>query len=763
MTGDHFESNDKTAPREGHPGSRGPDETANGLPREEAAGGPGADDEFLLELGDLEDAAELQPQSGLLRADDDLGLDGLFDRPVQASSGDREASDEDDALFNASGHLGGIGSAFRGAKPAPEFVEDHAGWLGDDVDMAAMLGETRPQDSTSRSGAFASEFEGEAELDPFDVGEIEVENLDELERGDAPMAAEEEDGSFVLFDAQDDAEMEQAIAPGLKFLGEAKEQPVDLEAEAEFASSTPASFDRLPESAAPDEDWAPLAASSFGGPLLPKGEAEQASDDSHTGFESTFGSGSRAFDLEVGNDDPSSDASITPQWSGTEFTLDSSDLTGDDGAAPTAVRFDRVSSSQRPLAGSGAANDADLGASFETDEDSDQPIEELDPIYGDLASSGDPESMGYERWDDSEEVAAQRQAEFEEVAGIAEDEEVAPPPLRVVGTSTRRGLLVKRLAAAAAVLVMVGLTALGVFPEWFGMGGEPTNVDRIEIARPKIDVSLPPPVAIEEPKDPSTEPSEPTSTTDPTDGEPPPVGDTPPDIELPVIPDPPILTEPVVPVPPVVVAGEPKPPEPSRKPNAEPDFSPLPVGEFLEILGPTRAATVSAEGTIAIGTKALALLRNDEIFVGVVRSMDADQVTLDLQPGEVHIALASLSRISSLDQAISEESMEAEHGFVRLHNETRFFGRILRDPETGALIVQSDQSRIVLPRREIVEFGASGASNTQVLLEGDSTWLEQRVRDQLQSLGGRQPAARVPDAGRESDLTAPPSAPLRSR
>jgi hypothetical protein len=762
MTGDHFESNDKTAPREGHPGSRGPDETANGLPRDDAAGGLGADDEFLLELGDLEDAAELQPQSELLRSDDDLGLDGLFDRPVQAASGDREASDEDDALFNASGHLGGIGSAFRGAKPAPEFVEDHAGWLGDDVDMAAMLGETRPQQSTRKSDAFASEFDGDAELDPFDVGEIEVENLDEIERGDAPVAAEEEDGSFVLFDAQDDAEMEQAIAPGLKFLGDAPTEAVDPAADTEFESSVPTSFDRQPKSAVPDEDWAPLAAASFGGPLLPKGEADQDSDDSQTGFESTFGSGSRAFDLDVANDDTASETSITPQWSGTEFTLDSSDLTDDDGTAPAAVRFDSVFGSQRPLAGSSSTNAADLGASFETDEDSDQPIEELDPIYGDLASSGDPESMGYERWDYSEEVAAQRQAEFEEVAGIAE-EEVAPPPLRVVGTPTRRGLLVKRLAAAAAVLLVVGLTALGVFPEWFGMGGEPTNVDRIEIARPKIDVSLPPPVAIEEPKDPSTEPNEPTSTTDPNDGEPPPVGDTPPDIELPVIPDPPIFTEPVVPVPPVVAGGEPKPPEASRKPTAEPDFSPLPVGEFLEILGPTRAATVSAEGTIAIGTKALALLRNDEIFVGVVRSMDADQVTLDLQPGEVHIALASLSRISSLDQAISEESMEAEHGFVRLHNETRFFGRILRDPESGALIVQSDQSRIVLPRREIVEFGASGASNTQVLLEGDSTWLEQRVRDQLQSLGGRQPAVRVPDAGRESDLTAPPSAPLRSR
>ncbi|MGE0144087.1 MAG: hypothetical protein AB7I19_08805 [Planctomycetota bacterium] len=739
MTGDHFESNDKTAPREGHPGSKGPEETANGLPREDGAGGAGADDEFLLELGDLEDAAAQQPQPEIQQADDEFGLDGLFDRPALSASDDVDANSEDDALFNASGHLGGKGTAFRGAKPAPEFVEDHAGWLGDDIDMAAMLGETRPQSSSRSSDRFSSGFEDEsaAELDPFDVGEIEVENLDELDRGDVPTPSEEEDGNFVLFDAQDEAEMEQAIAPGLKFVVDPRKDTTDVESEEDFEVQSTTSFDRLSTSGALDEDWAPLAATPLGGPLLSHDDDEQASEDPRSGFESNFGTGSRAFDLDLSDEDATSETAITPQWSGTDFALDSA-------------------------ADSDSAGNADLGASFENYEDSEQPIEEQDPIYGDLAASGDPESLGYERWDDSEEVAAQRQAEFEEVAGIAEEAEFAPPPLRVVGAPTRRGLIVKRLAAAAAVLLVVGLTALGVFPEWFGMGGEPTSVDRIEIARPKIDVSLPPPV-VEEPQDPSTEPSEPTTPTDPTDVQPPPVGNTPPDIELPVIPDPPILTEPVVPVPPVVVVGEPKAPEPVRKPNAEPDFSPLPVGEFLEILGPTRAAAVSTEGTIAIGTKALALLRNDEIFVGVVRSMDADRVTLDLQPGEVHIALASLSRIASLDEATSDESMEAEHGFVRLQNETRFFGRILRDPESGALIVQSEQSRIVLPRREVVEFGASGASNTQVLLEGDNAWLEQRVREQLQNLGGRQPAIRAPDTLRESEFTGTPSAPSRSR
>ena len=155
-------------------------------------------------------------------------------------------------------------------------------------------------------------------------------------------------------------------------------------------------------------------------------------------------------------------------------------------------------------------------------------------------------------------------------------------------------------------------------------------------------------------------------------------------------------------------------------------------------------------------------MRNDEVFVGVVRRMDADLVTLDLEPGEVSLALAGLSRIEPLATAGSDELTEAERGFVRLKNSTRFYGRILRDPESGSLIVQEDRQRIVLPKDQVSSFGSSGSSSTQVVLEGDDEWLNQRVREKLKQFGsGTKAATGTPGEELGPNPSVPPAAPSR--
>jgi hypothetical protein len=359
-----------------------------------------------------------------------------------------------------------------------------------------------------------------------------------------------------------------------------------------------------------------------------------------------------------------------------------------------------------------------------------EAVEEHDPIYGEHAAAApeasfEPPAAEPEGFEDDPELAATMV-------------ESAPPALRVVAPASRSRTWGRRAAAAAVLVLGAGAAVLAIEPKWLGLGANDPVIERVEVARPRIDVSLPPPVT---PNDGNPVTPPPVETQTPTPQDPPveplPVDPDPVD-STPQLPDPtpppvdPRVELPVPVEPPIVVTPAPTTPS---KPTLEPNFSPMMVGEYLEVISPVKDDAVAVPGVLPIGTRALAMMRNDEIFVGVVRRMDAKVVTLDLEPGEVSLALASLTRIQPLAEAGLDESMEAERGFVRLKNATRFFGRILRDAESGRVIVQVDGTRISLPKDQVDSFGASGSSPTNVVFEGDSDWLDQRVRQQLLQLG----------------------------
>lgn len=699
MTGDRFEEHDE------HPH---PEDIQARRPQSEdleSASRGVDDDEFLIELDELDADAGSTPEPLLdapsKQAGDGFGLDGLFGTAGGADAEFVGGDAELDQLF-AGGGATAPGTSFAGAKPVPDFVEDHAGWLGDDVDLGAMLGEVQP------SGQGAAEEAEEFEEDPFDLAAIEVEQVE----GEAELQQfVVDDGSLGVV----------AAAAETEDLGVVEETV---------------------EGAHRDDAWAPLAAQGESNPLL----ASEAQDDLQ----------------DIFAEETAEEAAPAASWQGGDFTREAepeAEVDANSFAASFGPGKQRGQEADW-TSPQGATQAEDVGTWFDQSaEAAESPVEgedELDPIYGDL-QEGDPAVAEQAAWDAEAARAEDAQAEFEETLT-----EAVAPQLRVVGSGRADGSRWRRYAAAAAVLV--GLAGAGVMlePEWFGMGSDVSTVERVEVARPKIDLTVSPPVTpvnptpVEVPT-PTKDPV-PVTPTDPHATDPQPVDPTPVDptpVTPPVEPTP-VGTDPVPHV-------DPTPTTPVTPPRTDlrPNFSPLVIGESLEVVAPVEEAQAGSGGALPIGTRAMAMMRNDEIFIGVVRKMDANFVTLDLEPGEVSLDVAALTRIEPFATAGSDELTEAERGFVRLNNSTRFYGRILRDPESGALIVQEDHQRIVLPKDQVANYGSSGATSTAVVLEGDDDWLNQRVRDQLKQFGNGGKPADAPGTSPNGGAVVPPAPPGR--
>ncbi len=680
-----------------------------------AADDPLLDDEFLLELDEFDEPA-VAPATRVAPSSVS-GLEGLFDAPAR---GENAETTEYDELFDAHAAPSGARSTmgFAGAQPAPEFVEDHAGWLGDDVDLGNMLGEVPPAQPK-----FPAAEPGDPRDDggdPFALEDIEVESLDEL-------AAPKSDSEF-----EDDR-----------------------------GPAAPAHGDSVPAVAADQDDWAPFDGEARGGPMLGADDQLVFVDD----------------ELGGETDQASAEDSTRPAWAGSEFTVDvAARLARDNDTEPATTDEDLAPQGASagfgfPTRGADAdyirsqGGTLDIGDELEVAPES---LDEADPIYGDLAEA-QPGADASEPEGDGEIGLAEPEFASDDSELAASIVESPASALRVVGSSKRSPMRWRRWAAAAVLLICVGGAIVAIEPGWLGLGAQDPGVERVEVARPRIDVALPPPQVVVEPRieptptDPSTEPVTPVPDESETPGTTPVV--PPVEVAIPV---------PVPPIDPIAVGTPPVPPVEGTKPvtpsttaSVTPNFSPLMVGEFLEVIAPVDTVAATVPGSLPIGTKALALMRNDEIFIGVVRAMDSDTVTLDLEPGRVSLAMASLSRIEPLAVADSSEAIEAERGFVRLKNETRFYGRVLRDPATGKVIVQDEGTRIVLPQDQVDTYGSSGSSATRVVFEGGDNWLDQRVREQLIQLGRggvRNESNSAPgEDGAASTRTIVPSAPLPGR
>ena len=293
----------------------------------------------------------------------------------------------------------------------------------------------------------------------------------------------------------------------------------------------------------------------------------------------------------------------------------------------------------------------------------------------------------------------------------------------------RRGLM----SLAAAALVIAGAGIVFVKPEWVGLGGEPEVTQRADIPRPKaveqITPPTPPPVVVKADPKPVVEP--------------PPVivkADPKPPVE-------PVVTPPVEPVPPVAQDTEP----PAMEQESVNIGDSL-LMRLMQVQQPKAVAAATLPNGIVAGSQAFVQMHNGNFFVGSVKAVDAEHLTLRMEKGEITLGLADLKALFPIASTEFQELKKVQQGFVRLTNRNRLHGAILQTQDDH-VVLEMKSNRIVIPRQEIEELGQEKRTGVHLADEEDDSWVT-RLLDRLGKDPKQVPQARD-EAQPEPGQTAP--------
>lgn len=355
---------------------------------------------------------------------------------------------------------------------------------------------------------------------------------------------------------------------------------------------------------------------------------------------------------------------------------------------------------------------AQLEDQLEDPLDAEGTEDDFDPIYGDARQ-------------DEGDVDAELSDATESEPDYAEYEEAyaeADPALVVIGAPVRARRRAWRVfAAAALLLVAAGGTLAVARPDLVGLADPVRLVDRVEIARPMIDVVVAPPTPVVEPTPDLVVAVTPA---------PPPVVE-PPVVEPPVV-EPPVVTRPVPPVPVAIAPPVPVTPEAPPSGVLAPSNDLSRVGEDLEVRvaeAPVRGRVHELADGIATGNQAFAQLKNLNFFVGRVKAMDANFITLALDPGEITLAFEELTAIVPLASEEYRMMQGGQESFVRLRNSNRLFGRILANGGIADnIVIEVQKNLVTIPRHAIEEIGGQSALGVQVLQDDGGDWVERLLR-----------------------------------
>ena len=355
----------------------------------------------------------------------------------------------------------------------------------------------------------------------------------------------------------------------------------------------------------------------------------------------------------------------------------------------------------------------------------------------------------------------------------------AAAPAAVVGGRRTAGRTLRLVGSLAASVAVLGGAALAVLrPEWFGLRFEPEQAQRVQVERPRLEMTVPtpPPVAVPTPPVEAPPPvvvavPQPVSSAPPV--EPPPVVPTPTPTEVAPVPAPvPPTTTEVTPAPTPVEPPPVPPTEPAVVPNAEPLTAvvapaPAPVATDADPQWPVAAAKPNPTTPVASGgdpgkaglvrigddllvgaqetgparvvegmlpgSRAFAQLHNGNYFIGSVKSADRERITLRVGTGEVTLQTAAIAKLTELGSADYDELQKVTSGFVRLTNNNRLVGGILSGIADDHIVLEFRSNRVMLPKSaigEVVEGDDDATVRLRTTREEDD-WLRQLAERQL--------------------------------
>jgi hypothetical protein len=156
------------------------------------------------------------------------------------------------------------------------------------------------------------------------------------------------------------------------------------------------------------------------------------------------------------------------------------------------------------------------------------------------------------------------------------------------------------------------------------------------------------------------------------------------------------------------------------------------------------------------GSRAFAQLHNGNYFIGKVKHVAAEAITLRVETGEVTLSKVDIAQLKRLGSSDYDRLQQATKGFVRLRNNNRLIGGILSEIADDHVVLQFRSNRVILPKSAVGEIVPGSSDGGHVRL-GTTTeeedWLKQLSERQL---GNGQEASAKPEAVRVPPRSGPP-------
>jgi outer membrane biosynthesis protein TonB len=443
------------------------------------------------------------------------------------------------------------------------------------------------------------------------------------------------------------------------------------------------------------------------------------------------------------------------QWNGNELELDDpsttpaafAPTTDAESAEPMEFALDGAEEPWQAEAAAGAPEDF-LGLAGQQDDETSGEF--ADEAAESDAQAGEDDAAPAA---DADEYEPAPEEEYAAVDGGAE------APVYEFAPSRGSRFAVVMGSIAATLALVAGAAVVVMRPQWLGIETGGTKLTVAKVERPHVDVELAMPAVVAvapteptpiapTPVEAQPAPSQPVANAEPVVAPQPVAIPTPPaaTVEPTVVPQPvatvtapvvaptpaPAQPAPVAVVPPTPVAT-PTASQPSTQPVAATPVVAWPVARGAE--SPTVARARKSSGTLVRvgedtmlgeadasaaerravdgvipGVRAFAQLRNGNFFIGAVKSVDDERVTLRTAEGEVTIGKVDLARLTGLGTSDYEALQKATEGFVRLTNSNKLVGGILSQIADDHVVLEFRSNRVILPRSAVGEVVAGQAA-----------------------------------------------------
>lgn len=726
------------------------------------------------------------------RLDEDFVLEdlveedeGAFEAPSAEVDADPEEPSEhveatvEDLLFADEEPVAEASETFEGTSFSEQGSSD---WSGDELELGGL------------------DDQVEESVPPVEPEELQAATESVAAELGSLLDAEE---GFALEDDVDlevvDEDADAAAEPAMFVLDDGEDLWSEVEAEDVVAGAEPTESAPALPAATYADDWSESAEEftledeAVEEPLELEPEVAEEAE-----TPAAVGEGYELFAEFVDGDEPSAESEAGAEETA-RFGVVSHELPPLAGEHEGLSIFDEVEPSQDGAVAADVSDEGDLPPAFDLVENAggdapleagweplpDTSVDQLSQVDG-VERTDEPEEVeydtsGYEEDEVYDEVFDEQGSdeadvdereytpeELEDVEGhdiyTDEEEEHEGVVIGGPGSSRRRFGLALSIAASVAV---VGLCAAVVGrPEWFGLAVNVERVAKVEVPRPEVALSISEPAEVVVPgasavvEPPSAGPSEvdPAAGVEPSSSAPEPS----PSEHEPVVAPP--AAVPAAPTPPTqapsVARAEPVP----RSPSSDAPPPALPAAPVAETAPPSAeltrfgdqllvggmgagetARSAAVEGVMP-GSRAFAQLANGNFFIGRVKRMGDDAVTLRVASGEVTLAKAELVQLTQLGSADYESLQQVTQGSVRLTNNNRLVGGILRSIADDHVVLEFRSNRVMLPKSvvgEIVDGDGNGNVRLGTTSEEDG-WLQQIAERELGTGRGLEPAAPLP-------------------